>query len=121
MESILDFLATYWWAVIIGIAMLPTLFWGVIMLIGSIADDSYLLANYKDFWRIIVMQEDVRDAIEKTFVQKIFLNWYVVITNLISLFFIWGYVLVLIGCLLLAIWRCIRWPFRKIIRHFRGY
>ena len=114
MESILNFITNYWWQILIVIAMLPTLFWGLLLIAGPIADDGYELANYPDFWRFIVCQEDIIDYPRKNFGAKIICNHFVVVMNFISLFFIWGYILVLIGCVFLAIWRTLRWPFKKI-------
>lgn len=117
MESILNFITNYWWAIIIVIAMLPTLFWGLLLIAGPIVDDGYELACYSDFWRILVCQEGIVDYPRKNFGAKLLYNRFVVVMNFISLFFIWGYVMVLIGCVIYTIWRIIRLPFKKSPQH----
>lgn len=116
MENICNFIVSNWWQIIIIIAMLPTLIWGLLLIAGPIADDGYELAYYPDFWNFIVCQQDILDYPRKTFGAKLLCNRFVVVMNFISLFFIWGYVLTLIGCLLYTIWRPIRWFFKLIFK-----
>lgn len=119
MTQIVNFAVNNWWIIIAGIAILPTAIWAIIVLIAGIVDPEGVESTFrfKDFWREIVKLKDVRDPWRPSFWRKI-LHWLlanklVVIVNILSLFWAWGYVLQFIGY---GIGKTIHWLCRNLWR-----
>lgn len=116
MAAIWNFLADNWWLAII---FAPSIIEGIIVFLFPIIDWSGLWKRYRRetfeprlFWRIFVRLEEMP-------------AWwgrgYLLFSNILSLFWIWGYALYLGGWIILGILRGALWLYRKVLRDYFRY
>lgn len=100
MANIIEFAINNWW-IIIAIVILPTVTWALIPFGYALVQPKEVenLLVFNDYWRYLVKLEGIRDSSGKwaKFLHWTMANKFVRMVNIISLMFIWGYVLLLIG------------------------
>ena len=90
-----------WYYIVMGIVLFPTLCWQVLgSVIAGLAShltralgDS--LHRYGEFWKYVVRQDGRADQ-ELIWYEAIFINKFTRLMNLVSFYWVWGYLLFLI-------------------------
>lgn len=84
------------------------------------------ITDWRAFWR-----EQKANALDPHYFWHVFVclkrspDWrvkgYIKLSNIVSLFWIWGYVMYLAGWLVMIILRAILWIYRRLLRDYFGY
>ncbi len=97
MTQVFSFAVNHWWIILAVIAVLPTVFWAIWpFIVGIIAPKEIKeLISFRDYWEEIV--QIGKDDRKHHWWEWILCTKWVRLTNKVSLLWIWGYLLLLIG------------------------
>lgn len=115
MTEVISFVVENWYWVLLGIILLPSLCWQLLVSVVSGVGDGLQIESfntrflkYSEFWKWGVRQ---RGWSNETGWGRILSNKFTRIVNLVSLFWIWGYVLFLVT---FAISRFLKWIYKLV-------
>ena len=115
MTHVISFVVENWYWVLLGIILLPSLCWQVLASVVSGVGDGLQIESfntrflkYSEFWTWGIRQKGWS---KETGWGRIISNKFTRIVNLVSLFWIWGYVLFLVT---FAISRFLKWIYKLV-------